>query len=104
MHVHVSTIMKEKIILCTYWTSYLDVFPPHSPLSVAGNDYTSVSEDRTFSATTTSQTVMIMASNDSIVENEEMFTLSLTTDDPAVTVPTATVTVSITDNTSECMY
>ena len=75
-----------------------------SPITEAGNDYTSETVDLTFSATTTSQTVMIMTTPDSIVENEEMFTLSLTTDDPAVTVPTATVTVSITDNTSECMY
>ena len=96
--------MREKIILCTYWTSYLDVFPPHSPLSVAGSDYASVSVDRTFSATTTSQTVMIMTTSDSIVEILETFTLSLTSTDSAVMPQPVSTTVSITDMTSEYMY
>ena len=77
---------------------------PHSPLSVAGSDYTSVSVDLTFSATTTSQTVTIVTSTDSIVEDEETFTLSLTSTDPAVMPQPVSTTVSITDMTSEYMY
>ena len=68
---------------------------------MADGDYESVFTDLTFRA---DRIVMIMTLPDSVVENEEMFTLSLTTSDSAVTVPTATVTVSITDNTSKCMY
>ena len=87
-----------------YETSYLDVFPPHSPLTEAGSDYTSVPADLVFSATTTSQTVMIVVSTDSRVETQEMFTLSLTTTDSAVMPQSVSTTVSITDMTSEYMY
>ena len=75
---------------------------PHSPLSEAGNDYTSVSMDLTFSATITSQTVMIMTSTDNVLEDDEEFTLSLTTGDSAVTVTTPSATVTLTDETSKC--
>ena len=75
---------------------------PHSPLSEAGNDYTSVSVDLTLSAGTTSQAVMIMTSTDNRVENEEIFTLSLTSTDSAVTVTTPSATVTLTDETSKC--
>ena len=76
---------------------------PHSPLSEAGSDYRSVFVDLVFSATTTSQTVMIMASNDNVLEDDEEFTLSLTTGDSAVTVTTPSATVTLTDVTSKCM-
>ena len=49
-------------------------------------------------------TVMIMTSTDSIVENMETFTLSLTSTDPAVMPQSVSTTVSITDMTSEYMY
>ena len=68
---------------------------------MAGNDYTSESVELTFSAGTTSQTVMIMTSTDSIVETQETFTLSLTSTDSAVMPQSVSTTVSITDMTSE---
>ena len=75
---------------------------PHSPLSEAGSDYTSVTTNLTFSATTTSQTVMTMTSTDNVLEDDEEFTLSLTTGDSAVTVTTPSATVTLTDETSKC--
>ena len=75
-----------------------------SPITEAGNDYTSVSVDLTFSAGTTSQTVMIITSTDSIVENVETFTLSLTSTDSAVMPQSVSTTVSITDMTSEYIH
>ena len=77
---------------------------PHSPLSVAGSDYTSETVDLTFSPTTLSQTVMIVISTDNRVEDEEMFTLSLTSTDPAVMPQSVSRTVSITDMTSEYIH
>ena len=85
-------------------TSYLDVSPPHSPLTEAGSDYMSKTMDLTISAGTTSQTVMIMTSTDSIVENVETFTLSLTYTDSAVMPQSVSMTVSITDMTSEYIH
>ena len=60
--------------------------------------------DLTFSAGTTSQTVMIMTSTDSIVEDLETFTLSLTSTDSAVMPQSVSTTVSITDMTSEYIH
>ena len=60
--------------------------------------------DLTFNATITSQTVMIVTSNDSRVENEEMFTLSLNSTDPAMMPQSVSRTVSITDMTSEYIH
>ena len=60
--------------------------------------------DLIFSAGTTSQTVMIMTSTDSIVEDLETFTLSLTTTDPVVMPQSVSTTVSITDMTSEYIH
>ena len=60
--------------------------------------------DLTFSAGTTSQTVMIMTSTDSIVETQEMFTLSLTSTDSAVMPQSVSRTVSINDTTSEYIH
>ena len=74
---------------------YLDVFPPHSPLTVAGIDYTSVSVVLNFNATTTSHTVMIMTTPDKIVDAEETFTLTATTD--AVNPQSVSTTVTITN-------
>ena len=70
-------------------------------LTVADGDYTSVSTDLTFR---TDQTVMIMTMADNVVENPEIFTLSLTSTDSAVTVATESATVSIADQTSKYTY
>ena len=75
-----------------------------SPTTEAGNDYTSVSVDLVFSATTTSQTVTIMTSTDSRVEDKETFTLSLTSTDSAVMPQSVSTTVSITDMISEYIH
>ena len=83
------------------------------PLSLSGADadYTSVSMMLTIPTGTTISaggnlipTVMIVTSTDSIVEDEETFTLSLTSTDPAVMPQSVSTTVSITDMTSEYIH
>ena len=71
--------------------------PPTSfPLSfpVSGSDYTSVSETLTFSPGQSSFNVTVTALNDSEVENNETFTLSVTPDNPGVTLPSATILIT----------
>ena len=80
------------------------VFSPHSPLTVAGSDYTSLTMDLTFSDTTSSHNVMIMTSTDGRVEDPETFTLSLTSTDPAVMPQSVSRTLSINDITSEYIH
>ena len=70
-------------------------------LSVGNNDYTSVSVDVTFSSGSTSRTVTVMAENDTVIENDETFTFSLTSDDNAVDVTLQSANVTITDQTSK---
>ena len=70
-------------------------------LTVADGDYTSMTTDLTFR---TDQTVTIMTMGDTRVEDPEMFTLSLTSTDSAVTVTTESAIVSITDQTSKYTY
>ena len=70
-------------------------------LSVGVNDYTSVSVDVTFSSGSISHTVTVMAEDDIVIENDETFTLSLTSDDDAVDVTPQSATVTITDQTSK---
>ena len=56
----------------------------------------------TFSNTSTSRTVTVMTGMDTVIEDEEMFTLSLTSTDPAMDRLTLqSADVSITDNTSK---
>ena len=71
---------------------------------MADVDYPSASIPLTISAGTTSGTVMIIASDDDRVENEETFTLSLTSTDPALMPQSSTSTVSINDTTSEYIH
>ena len=73
-------------------------------LSVGDNDYTSVSVDVTFNSGSTSRTVTVMAEDDIVIENDEMFTLSLTSDDDAVDVMPHSATVTITDQTSKYIH
>ena len=56
-----------------------------------------------FSETVTSGTVDITPSNDTVLENDEMFTLSLTTADQFLDV-TNTTTITITDTTGETKH
>ena len=74
-------------------------------LTVGGSDYTSLSMDLTFNSVTTSQRVTVATSTDSVIENEETFTLALTENDAAVNMVTPqSATVTITDNTSKYIY
>ena len=68
-------------------------------LSAGGSDYTDLTTMLTFSSTSTSQTVTVMTGTDTVIEDEEMFTLSLTSGDIAITLQSSTV--SITDQTSK---
>ena len=81
--------------------SYSDIFPP---LTVAGSDYMGVSTVLIFNATTTSHTVMIVATTDARVENEETFVLFLISADTAVIPQSVSITVSIIDMTSEYIH
>ena len=87
-----------KAVLWLHRTFQSSIFP-------AGNDYTAItSMELTFSnGSTGPQTVMISTTSDTVVENTETFTLSLTTDEMNVTiVPTSSVaTVNIQDSSSK---
>ena len=69
-------------------------------LTVGGSDYTSLSMDLTFNSVTTSRTVTVAASPDTVIEAMETFTLVLTSDD-AVDVMPQSATVTITDQSSK---
>ena len=56
-----------------------------------------------FSETVASGTVAITPSNDTVLEYDEMFTLSLTTDDQFLDV-SSTTTITITDTTGETKH
>ena len=73
-------------------------------LSVGDNDYTSVSMDVTFSSGIISRTVTVMAENDTVIENDEIFTLSLSENDDAVVVTSQSAIVTITDQTSKYIH
>ena len=60
-----------------------------------------MSVEVTFSSGSTSRTVTVMAEDDTVIENDETFTLSLTSDDDAVDVMPQSATVTITDQTSK---
>ena len=67
---------------------------------MAGSDYTSLSMNLTFSATTTSHDVTVMTTLDNVVEENEVFTLSLTSDDVEFGLIDPTATVTIEDQSS----
>ena len=56
-------------------------------------DYTAVSENLTFSATVSFHMVTIPILDDLIVECSEVFTLALTSTDPAVTLNSSSFTI-----------
>ena len=79
----------------------------HLPLSHSGSggDYTSLSIDLTFNSVTISQMVTVATSTDTVIEDEETFTLSLTENDDAVNMLTPqSATVTITDQTSKYIH
>ena len=70
-------------------------------LTVGGSDYTSLSTDLTFNSVTTSRMATVATSTDTVIEDEETFTLALTENDDAVDVMPQSATVTITDQTSK---
>ena len=92
MYIHVH-------VLYTYMC--IDVIPP---LPVAGNDYTSLTMNLTFNAITTSHDVTVMTTPDNVVEEYEVFTLSLTSAGVEFGLIDPTATVTIEDQSSTYMY
>ena len=70
---------------------------------MAGSDYTSLSMNLTFNATTTSHDVTVMTTTDNVVEENEEFTLSLTSDDVEFGLIDPTAIVTIEDQSSTYM-
>ena len=82
----------------------------HTPFSVSlpatytpvASDYTADPTMVTFNSGDTSQTVTVTAMGDNMIENDEMFTLSLTSADTAIDMLSPqSATVTITDQTSK---
>ena len=69
----------------------------------AGLDYTFSSESLTFDESTTIQCVQITINPDNILEEDEIFIVSLTTPDDDVTLSPDDSEVTITDTTGEFM-
>ena len=75
------------------------------PLTVDGSDYTSLSMDLTFNSVATSWMVAVATSTDTVIEDEETFTLALTENDDAVDMlMPQSATVTITDQTSKYIH
>ena len=70
-------------------------------LHTDGMDYTAVSENLIFNAAVSTQAVTIPILNDHIVEHSEMFTLALTSTDPAVILNPSSSSITIEDVDSE---
>ncbi len=58
-------------------------------------DYVPLSSSLTFNANSNMECVDVMITNDTVVEGEESFNVTLTTSDPDVTVENGTVVVVI---------
>lgn len=69
-------------------------------LPVAGMDYTTTSEVVMFSSTVMRQCVTVPILDDSVSENPELFTVTLSSDDPDVSSTVPTTNVLITDDDS----
>ena len=84
-----------KAVLWLHRTFQSSIFP-------AGDYIAITSMELTFSnGSTGPQNVMISAGSDTVVENTETFTLSLTTNETDVTIAPAVATVNIQDNSSK---
>ena len=100
-------LLRELIVRCSgmegNWAHVFYSLPlSHSD---GGDDYTSLSMVLTFNSGTSSQMVTVATSNDSVIEDEETFTLALTEDDDAVNMLSPqSVTVTITDITSKYIH
>ena len=74
------------------------VFYIPSPKSTGGMDFSNISIDLTFNTSSPTQTVMVPILNDMVPEDSEYFSLTLTSNDPAVTVNPATADVNVLDD------
>ena len=70
-------------------------------LCSAPDDYTSVSQDLTFQPGSDRQCVEVAIVNDDELENEEQFTVTITTEEDRVTLEPDSTTVTITDDDGE---
>ena len=73
----------------------------HSLISLAGEEYTSVSSNVIFNANSLTQTVNIPIFDNEIVAGSTMFSVSLTSADPAAILNPASADITIEDDDSE---
>ena len=73
----------------------------HSLISSAGEEYTPVFTNVTLNASTSTHTVSIHILDNEIVAGSTMFTVSLTSADPAAILNPASVDITIEDDDSE---
>jgi len=73
----------------------------HFVISSAGEEYTPVSTNVTFNASTATQTVNIPILDNEIVAGSTMFSVSLTSADPAAILNPASADITIEDDDSE---
>ena len=73
----------------------------HSLISSAGQEYTPVFTDVIFNANTPTQTVNILILDNEIVAGSTMFSVSLTSADPAAILNPGSADISIEDDDSE---
>ena len=67
---------------------------------MGGSDFAPVAQMLTFTDSTRQIPVSVEISTDTVVENQEVFMLTLVASDPMVILPDSPVEVSITDNSS----
>ena len=67
-------------------------------MHTAGMDYTAVSRNLAFNGIVSFQMVTIPILDDLIVERSEIFTLTLTSTDPAVVLNSSSITIEDTDS------
>ena len=78
-------------------------FPLHYPVSpTAAIDYTTVTAQLVFLPTVILQCSSISIIDDTILENDEVFSVQLSTLDPDVNLTFSTATVTIENDDSEC--
>ena len=82
-------------------TTSVSVLILHSLITSAGEEYTSVSTNVTFNASTATQTVNIPILDNEIVAGSTMFSVSLTSADPAAILNPAGADITIEDDDSE---
>ena len=73
----------------------------HSLISSAGEEYTPVFTDVAFNASTSTQTLNIPILDNEIVAGSTMFSVSLTSADPAAILNPASADITIEDDDSE---